>query len=132
MNQICIRTAIGDLHGDAAATRKALRLARVLHPSRDVWVGGRTVVVQVGDQLDRGDDELEVLSLLDCLSRQARAAGGALEVLCGNHEIMAAQGNFRYSTRFSVCLSIVFSVLCLNPFRNAFDSFALDPLPKRV
>ena len=91
-------TAVGDLHGDAAATREALRLARVLHPSRDVWVGGNTVVVQVGDQLDRGDDELEVLSLLDRLSKQAAAAGGALEVLCGNHEIMAAQGQFRYAT----------------------------------
>ena len=72
--------AIGDLHGDATATRKALRLARVLHPSRDIWTGGQTVVVQVGDQLDRGDDELEVslapralscpppLSLSPCLS----------------------------------------------------------------
>jgi hypothetical protein len=88
--------AIGDLHGDASATRRALRVARVLHPHKDVWIGGKTVVVQVGDQLDRGDDELEVLALLDRLSKQARAAGGDLQVLCGNHEIMAAQGQFRY------------------------------------
>jgi hypothetical protein len=37
----------GDLHGDIAATREALRIAGVLHPSRDEWVGGETVVVQV-------------------------------------------------------------------------------------
>ena len=90
--------AIGDLHGDVAATRRALRLARVLHPRRDVWTGGKTVVVQVGDQLDRGDDELAVLSLLQRLSTQAEAAGGALDVLWGNHELMASQGKFRYAT----------------------------------
>ena len=90
--------AIGDLHGDVAATRRALRLARVLHPRRDVWTGGKTVVVQVGDQLDRGDDELAVLSLLQRLSTQPEAAGGALDVLWGNHELMASQGKFRYAT----------------------------------
>ena len=90
--------AIGDLHGDLAAARKALRVARVLHPSRDEWVGGKTVVVQMGDQLDRGDEELAVLSLLHLLGEQAKTAGGALEVLVGNHEVMAAQGNFRYAT----------------------------------
>ena len=38
----------GDLHGDLKTTREALRLAGVLHPSRDQWVGGATVLVQVG------------------------------------------------------------------------------------
>jgi hypothetical protein len=90
--------AIGDLHGDVAATRRALRLAGVLDPHRDVWTGGTTVVVQVGDQIDRGDDELHVLALLHSLSRQARVAGGALDVLCGNHEVMASMGKFRYAT----------------------------------
>ena len=44
--------AIGDLHRDLIATRTALRLAGAID-ERDRWVGGTTVVVQTGDQLDR-------------------------------------------------------------------------------
>ena len=80
--------AIGDLHGDLPAVRRVLRLAGVLHPERDEWAGGTTVCVQVGDQLDRGDDELPILALLAKLSREADKAGGALHVLLGNHETM--------------------------------------------
>ncbi|EKX51166.1 hypothetical protein GUITHDRAFT_161633 [Guillardia theta CCMP2712] len=90
--------AIGDLHGDIVATRRALRLAEVLHPERDEWVGGKTVVVQVGDQLDRGDDELQILSLLRKLAVQARQHEGALHVLIGNHEILSTH-TARYATR---------------------------------
>ena len=57
--------AIGDLHGDIDKTRDALRLAGVLGPG-DHWTGGKTMVVQVGDQLDRGDDEIKV-SYLEAL-----------------------------------------------------------------
>ena len=67
--------AIGDLHGDLEATRAALRLAGAID-ERDRWVGGTWVIVQTGDQLDRGDDELEILDLLDALAAQAQAAGG--------------------------------------------------------
>eukprot|EP00960_Hanusia_phi_P001775 50947-Hanusia_phi.AAC.1 len=90
--------AVGDLHGDIQATRQALRVAGVLHPKRDEWVGEETFLVQVGDQVDRGDDELEVMTLLHNLGKQAQAAGGRVEVLVGNHELMSAQGNFRYAT----------------------------------
>jgi hypothetical protein len=37
----------GDLHGDIKAARDALRIAGVLHPGRDEWIGGKTVIVQV-------------------------------------------------------------------------------------
>jgi hypothetical protein len=89
--------AIGDLHGDLAATRAALRLAGAVGPD-DRWVGGKLVVVQTGDQLDRGDDEPEIIDLLERLSRDANAAGGALHVLNGNHEVMNVAGDFRYVT----------------------------------
>src|SRR6266511_4856273 len=89
--------AIGDLHGDLDATRAALRLAGAIDES-DHWVGGQRVVVQTGDQLDRGDQEREILELFDRLVGEAAAAGGAFLPLNGNHELMNAAGDFRYVT----------------------------------
>jgi hypothetical protein len=89
--------AIGDLHGDVAAARAALRLAGALGPD-DHWRGGKLVVVQTGDQLDRGDDEPDILELLERLAKEAAAAGGALHALNGNHEVMNVAGDFRYVT----------------------------------
>jgi hypothetical protein len=89
--------AIGDLHGDLAAARAALRLAGVVDDG-DRWVGGATVVVQTGDVLDRGDDEPEILDLIARLEREAGAAGGAFVALDGNHELMNAAGDLRYVT----------------------------------
>jgi hypothetical protein len=89
--------AIGDLHGDLGAARAALRAARAID-AQDRWIGGDLVVVQTGDVLDRGDDEQAILDLLARLEREARAAGGAVISLIGNHELMNAAGDFRYVT----------------------------------
>jgi len=89
--------AIGDLHGDLAATRTALRLAGAID-EHDQWVGGTMAIVQTGDQLDRGDDEFEILDLLDALAVQAQASGGAVHVLNGNHELMNVKQDLRYVT----------------------------------
>jgi hypothetical protein len=89
--------AIGDLHGDLGATRQALRLAGAIDKS-DRWIGGELVVVQTGDQLDRGDEEQAILELLDRLQDEALAAGGALHILNGNHELMNARLDLRYVT----------------------------------
>lgn len=89
--------AFGDVHGDLAATRAALRLAGATDDN-DRWVGGELVVVQTGDQLDRGDDEQAILDLFERLGTEAEAAGGALHVLLGNHELMNAAGDLRYVT----------------------------------
>ena len=89
--------AIGDLHGDLAATRSALKAAAVID-DKDNWIGKDTVVVQTGDILDRGDDEQAILDLLFDLEGKAKAAGGAMIVLLGNHELMNAAGDFRYVT----------------------------------
>jgi hypothetical protein len=89
--------AIGDLHGDIAATRGALRLAGAID-DEDRWIGGELVLVQTGDQLDRGDDEQQILDLFDRLRVEARAAGGAFHALLGNHELMNAKGDLRYVT----------------------------------
>ena len=89
--------AMGDWHGDLDAARRALRLAGAVDQA-DRWIGGDLVVVQTGDQLDRGDQEQAILELLERLEHEAAAAGGAVITLLGNHEIMNAQGDFRYVT----------------------------------
>jgi hypothetical protein len=89
--------AIGDLHGDAAATRAALRLGGAIDGSGR-WIGGNLSVVQTGDVLDRGDDERAILDLLEQLTSAAQSAGGQLVALNGNHEVMNVQGDFRYVT----------------------------------
>lgn len=89
--------AIGDVHGDLTALRDALRLAGAIDEN-DAWSGGELWVVQTGDLLDRGDDEPHILAMIDRLATEAEAAGGRLIALNGNHEVMNAQGDFRYVT----------------------------------
>jgi len=89
--------AIGDLHGDLAAARAALRAAGAIDDA-DRWIGGDLVVVQTGDVLDRGDDEQAILDLLFRLEGEAKAAGGAMVLLLGNHELMNGAGDLRYVT----------------------------------
>lgn len=89
--------AIGDVHGDLAATRRVLRLAGAID-DQDRWIGGSLVVVQTGDQLDRGDDEQAILDLFERLRVEAQAAGGAFHALVGNHEVMNVAGDLRYVT----------------------------------
>ncbi len=89
--------AIGDIHGDLSALRRALRLAGAID-SEDTWIGKDLTVVQTGDQVDRGDQDREVLDLLEKLERDAQKSGSELRVLNGNHELMNAGFDFRYVT----------------------------------
>lgn len=89
--------AIGDLHGDFVATERAFRLAGAIDASGK-WAGGKSTIVQTGDQLDRGDDEDQIIEFLSRLQKEARASGGSLVVLNGNHETMNVMGDFRYVT----------------------------------
>lgn len=89
--------AIGDVHGDLDSFLRALRLAGAIDAVNH-WSGGALWIVQVGDLLDRGDEEDEVLALVSRLEREAQAAGGRFIAIHGNHELMNAQGDFRYVT----------------------------------
>ncbi|XP_044465022.1 shewanella-like protein phosphatase 2 [Mangifera indica] len=89
--------AIGDLHGDLEKSRQAFRLAGLIDGS-DRWTGGSTTVVQVGDVLDRGGEEIKILYLLEKLKREAEKNGGKFLTLNGNHEIMNVEFDFRYVT----------------------------------
>jgi len=119
--------AIGDLHGDLSAARAALRLAGAIDGA-DTWVGGKLVVVQTGDQLDRGDDERAIVDLFDSLSEQAGRAGGRVLALNGNHETMNVQGDFRYVTEHGLQFGDVAPASPLGPsaperFRQRAEAF---------
>ena len=87
--------AIGDLHGDLEKSKQALRLAKLINDYGD-WTGGSTTVVQVGDVLDRGGDEIKILYFLERLRRQAVKAGGEVITMNGNHETLNVERDFRY------------------------------------
>jgi uncharacterized protein YheU (UPF0270 family) len=89
--------AIGDVHGDFPAMMKALEIAEVMDKNGQ-WIGKDSVVVQVGDVLDRGDCELAIFTKLMRLKKKARSEGGNVIVMNGNHEIMNVMGDFRYAT----------------------------------
>lgn len=92
--------AIGDLHGDLDATRRVLRASGAID-GKDHWVGGKLVVVQTGDTIDRGDDDRAVIDLIERLRVEAQKAGGALIAMSGNHETMNVAGDMRYVSEAS-------------------------------
>jgi hypothetical protein len=82
--------AIGDIHADLGALRRALRTAGAID-ARDEWVGGALTVVQLGDLIGRSDDERPVLDFVFDLQRRARQGGGTVHALVGNHEVMGGR-----------------------------------------
>ncbi|KAI8523512.1 hypothetical protein RHMOL_Rhmol13G0079900 [Rhododendron molle] len=116
--------AVGDLHGDLAKARCALEIAGVLSSDgRDMWTGGETVLIQLGDILDRGGDEIAILSLLRSLDIQAKAKGGAVFQVNGNHETMNVSADFRYVDLrgFDECLDFLeYLNDCKNNWEEAF------------
>ena len=99
--------AIGDVHGDFEQFLNALILAGVVEEEEEVtedgddkgrtfvWTGGSTILVQIGDVLDRGPNELACWQLLAELSRQAHVAGGRVISLYGNHELWTSVGFYQ-------------------------------------
>jgi hypothetical protein len=87
--------AVGDVHGDHDPFVAVLRSAGVID-EKDRWSGGKTHLVQTGDILDRGPDSRKSMDLLMRLEEEAKAAGGAVHALIGNHEAMNITGDLRY------------------------------------
>ncbi|CAB9528741.1 serine threonine-protein phosphatase [Seminavis robusta] len=91
---------IGDVHGDFKALEEFLTIGGVYDANashKNQWIGGNTILVQCGDVLDRGDQELLCFNLLTRLSQQAATQGGHVVLLWGNHEAMNAGGMFHYT-----------------------------------
>lgn len=87
--------AVGDIHGDNDAWLAVARAAGLID-AKGRWAGGQTVLVQLGDVVDRGPDSLKVIHHLMKLQREAPRKGGRVIVLVGNHEAMNMTGDLRY------------------------------------
>jgi hypothetical protein len=88
--------AFGDVHGAYDALTTVLVQAGVIDADDLSWRGGATHLVSLGDLLDRGPDSRKAMDLLRRLQDEARAAGGRVHVVLGNHEIMNLTGDLRY------------------------------------
>ena len=86
---------LGDIHGQYEYGLCPKLLAGGVADEEMNWNGGNTILVQIGDVLDRGNQELECWALLCKLSRQAILEGGHVVLLMGNHERMNMSGDFR-------------------------------------
>lgn len=87
--------AVGDVHGAYDRFIAILRAAGLID-GRARWTGGRAILVQTGDVVDRGPDSRRVLDLLRRLEREAARAGGRVYPLLGNHEVMRMVSDWRY------------------------------------
>jgi hypothetical protein len=87
--------AVGDVHGSYDGLAAILRAAGIID-ARARWSGGRAILVQTGDVVDRGPDSRKALDLLRRLEGEAMRAGGRVYPLLGNHEFMRMIWDWRY------------------------------------
>jgi hypothetical protein len=83
--------AIGDAHSDFRRLARAMAAAGLIEkaterPEDAKWRAGKAVLVSTGDMIDKGPRALDVLRLYRSVRAQARAAGGNVVILAGNHE----------------------------------------------
>jgi hypothetical protein len=79
---------IGDTHGLYDRTVAVLQSGGVIDHGR-AWSAGRAHFVVLGDIFDRGADVHALLWMFHRLEGEAQAAGGALHLVLGNHELLA-------------------------------------------
>ncbi|MGI9220028.1 MAG: metallophosphoesterase [Woeseiaceae bacterium] len=87
--------ALSDVHGDFDALVATLQRAELIDEELQ-WSGGAAHFVLVGDIMDRGPRSRAAMDLLMRLEDEARAAGGKVHILVGNHEIMMLVSDVRY------------------------------------
>ncbi|MEO7923069.1 MAG: metallophosphoesterase [Chitinophagaceae bacterium] len=86
---------VSDIEGNFRAFRKLLQGNGVIDENFN-WTFGEGHLVLIGDFFDRGDQVTEVLWLIYSLEDKAKAAGGHVHFVLGNHEIMNLNGDIRY------------------------------------
>lgn len=87
--------AVSDIHGRFGAVLALLQAQKVVDADLR-WTFGKGHLVIAGDVFDRGPQVTETLWFLRALEEAAKAAGGAVHLVLGNHEAMALGGDGRY------------------------------------
>jgi calcineurin-like phosphoesterase family protein len=78
---------VGDVHGHRAELVAALADAGLVDAD-GAWSGGGATLWFLGDFVDRGPDGIGAIDLVMRLSAEAASAGGRVDTLLGNHEIL--------------------------------------------
>lgn len=86
--------AVGDVHGSFDGLTAILQEAGILDANLK-WAGGDATYIQLGDLFDRGLQVRETIGLIMRLQDEAKAAGGRVECILGNHETMNLTGFHR-------------------------------------
>ena len=76
---------LSDVHGMYEELVTVLKAAQVIDSDRH-WIGGKSLVVVVGDSIDKGPKSVEVLDLWIELAEKSQLTGGRVIHLLGNHE----------------------------------------------
>lgn len=99
MDSASVIYVVGDLHGQFTQLAALLSGAGLVD-EKLAWSGGASGLVFIGDFFDRGPDGVGCLELAMRLQEQAAQAGGEVQALLGNHEIMMASA-YRFNRRLT-------------------------------
>jgi hypothetical protein len=86
---------VSDIEGQYDILKQLLIAAGIVDNKLN-WVFGKGHLVICGDVFDRGDKVTECLWLIYSLEEKAKAAGGYVHYVLGNHEIMNLTNDLRY------------------------------------
>ena len=86
---------IGDVHGRYDQLIHLMQKSNIIDKNLN-WMAGEAHVVFLGDLFDRGSDVTKVLWFIYELEDKAKAAGGKVHLVLGNHEIMTMTKDLRY------------------------------------
>ncbi|OII77116.1 serine threonine protein phosphatase [Cryptosporidium andersoni] len=89
--------ALGDVHGDFNSVFTILYLSGIIDTNLN-WIANNTLLIQMGDVVDRGHHGLRIYKLFYNLSFKALEKNSRLIQLLGNHEIMNLCGQLQYVT----------------------------------
>eukprot|EP00919_Chromeraceae_sp_WS-2016_P081481 GHVR01192437.1.p1 GENE.GHVR01192437.1~~GHVR01192437.1.p1 ORF type:complete len:422 (+),score=67.33 GHVR01192437.1:112-1377(+) len=87
---------MGDAHGDRDTVLKLLIEAGLVEITGDAlnWIGVNTLLIQLGDVIDRGPHSNNLMILFDHLRTQAELKESKVILIMGNHEYFAATDLF--------------------------------------
>ena len=91
----CHMVAFSDIEAEFEPFRAMLINNKIIDEKYN-WIFGKGLLVIAGDLFDRGNEVTSYLWLLYKLEDETEAAGGAVHVILGNHEIMNLSGDTRY------------------------------------